>query len=438
MKAGPLWLLAFGLLPAVGAPLALHPAYRSYGAFCRAALAGAIGAVVLSFVMTAAALYSVPWGIAWLLAVSTLVSSLLRLALGPEAETRRPVERGSPAAAAIGALVSAACVGAAWLATSASAASSTDLFRFWGPKAQAFAAARTIDAVYLRAPWHDHLHADYPPLVTNLFAFDTLVAGRFPWGTATYSFPLLLAALAAVLPGILSGDRPRSDSHAVAALAVATATLLGTAYLVAGNGDMALLFFEVCAMALLTGPEAGRGSRLLLAGLFLAGAVSAKVEGLVFAAAAVALFGWLAPAERSLRTALLLLAPSTLSLGLWLAYGRTRQLFSFYVGYGRPFELHTKNLPLVLGGVGRELALVAFGLAFLAPLTVLLLCRPGQRRAWVPAGTACILAAFSLFTYLHGEYLVREWITWSAGRIFTPVAALLALAPLSRGGPGEA
>lgn len=439
MKPGELWLLAFTLLPVAGAPLAIHPAYRAYGLFCRTALAFGIGAVVLSLVMTIAAVCSVPWGVGWLLAVSVPISWLLRLALGPEAEGPRPNQGGSSAPIAAAALISSLCVGAALFATFAAAASSTDLFHFWGPKAEAFASARTIDAAFLRAPWLDHLHPDYPPLVTNLFAFATLLGGRFPWGTVTYSFPLFLAALAIALPGILAADRPRGAAHSISALAITTAGLLGIAYQVAGNGDLILLFFEACAMALLTGPDASRGSRLLLAGLFLAGAVSAKVEGLAFAVTVAAIFFALSPPERTLRAALLLVGPTATSLGAWLAFGWTRQLFRFYVGYGRFGDFHVARLPLVMRAVAGELAQVAWGLAFLVPIAVLLLCRSGSTRVWLPIGTAAILSAFFVFEYLHGpEELVREWILWSAARVFTPLAVLLALAPLSSARPGEA
>lgn len=437
MKPGQLWLLTFAMLPVVGAPLALHPAYRRYGPLCRAALATGIGAVVLSLVMTLGALVPVAWGVGWLLAVSVAASSLLRLAIGQEAEGPPPAETGLRPLVLVAALLSAGCVAAALFATFAGAASSTDLFHFWGPKTEAFAAARTIDAVFLRAPWHGHLHPDYPPLVTNLFAFATLAAGRFPWGAATYTFPLFLAALAVALPGILSADRPRADAYGVAALTVAAGGLLGIVYLVAGNGDMVLLFFEACAIALLTGPDAVRGSRLLLAGLFLAGAVSTKVEGLPFTLAAVALLFLLSPRHRTLRAVALLLVPAATCFGVWLAFGWTNQLFRFYVGYGRFAALHMDNLPLILRTIGSELGLAAWGLPFLVPLAVLLLCWPPSRRVWLPVGTACLLCAFSLFTYLHVQELIREWITWSAGRIFTPVAVLLALAPLSRANSAE-
>jgi hypothetical protein len=438
MKAGQIWLLAFALLPLAGAPLAFHPAYRRYGLFCKTALAAGIGAVVLSLVMTLAALVPVAWGIGWLLGLSIAVSMLLRLAIGREAEELLPAGTGSRTAVSLAKLFSATAVAAVLFATFAGAASSADVFHFWGPKAEAFAAARTIDATFLRAPWHGHLHHDYPPLVTNLFAFATIAAGRFPWGAATYTFPLFLTGLAVALPGILAADRLRGAAHSVSALAVATAGLLGIAYQVAGNGDIVLLFFETCAMALLMSPDASRGSRLLLAGLFLAGAVSAKVEGLAFAVAAVALFFLLARRERTLRAAVLLVGPTAASLGAWLAFGWTRQLFRFYVGYGRFADLHMASLPLILSVVASELGRVAWGLAFLVPLAVLLSSWRGSTRLWLPVGTAAILSAFFLFTYLHDRWMVEAWIRWSAARIFTPVAVLLTLAPVSSSGPGEA
>lgn len=433
MKAGQAWLLCFALMPAIGAPLLAHPAYRRYGLACRVALSGGVGAAVLSLVMTLSTLAGVFWNLWGLAAVSAAVSGILRLAIGLEAESRHPPDAQSRRPAAAAGLLSGAGVAAALFATFAGAASSTDAFHFWVPKAEAFAAARTIDAEFLRAPWHAHLHADYPPLVTNLFAFATIGAGRLPWGALPYTFPLALAALALALPGLASADRPRGQSHAVAALAVCCAGLLGTAFQVAGNGDTVLLFFEACAAVLLTGPDSARGSRQLLAGLFFAGAASAKVEGLPFVVAAAGLFFLLSPGQRSLRATALLLLPSAACLGAWFAVGATRQLFGFYEGYGRPLEMHAANLSLVLRAIGGQFALVARGLPFLVPIAVLLLAPHKSRMAWLPVGSALILSVFFLFTYLHTDYQLAQWISWSAGRIFTPVAVLLALGALPGG-----
>jgi hypothetical protein len=48
--------------------------------------------------------------------------------------------------------------------------------------------------------------------------------------------------------------------------------------------------------------------------------------------------------------------------------------------------------------------------------------------ARLPIGIAVILIAFFLFTYLHREENPSLWISWSASRIFSPVAVLTVLA----------
>ena len=434
MRGGGLWLVFTALPAVIGAPLLSHPTYGRYGFLGRTALSAGVGAVVLSLVMTAAALVPVPWGLAWLAGVSLVLTFLLRSLLGQEAEGPRPTGSGARAIVLGAVAVSTGAVGAALFATYAGATASTDLFHFWGPKAEAFAAARSIDAEFLRAPWHDHLHPDYPPLVTNLFAFATLAIGRLPWGTAPYTYPLVLAAFGLALAAILAADRPRADAHAIVALAVTVAVLLGNTFLIGGTGDIYLIFYAICAVAILSGPDAGRGSRLLLSGLLLSGAASAKVEGLVFASATAGLFLLVAPRSRSLRAAVLLLWPTALSLAAWLAYGWTRQLFRFYVGYGSFAKLYPENLTLILRTIGSEFFAAAWGLPFLVPLAVLLLARKSPRML-LPVGLAAILSAFYLFTYLHANVLVRDWVTWSAGRIFTPVAILFAVAPLAREDP---
>jgi hypothetical protein len=428
MRPGLVWLLAFLALPSAGAPLFLHPAFQRYGLPCRAALSAGVGAVVLSFVMTLAALAGAAWGILWLVAASMAVSALLRLALRSEPEDPKAPDPGPPFPGRLSITILALSVAAALYATRTALATSMDLFLFWGPKAEAFASARTIEAAFLRA--HLDMHPDYPPLVTNVFAFATMLAGRFPWGASTFAFPLVTAGLALALPGLLGAGRPRDPAFAVSALVIASTTLLGIALNVAGNGDSILLFFEVCAAALLTAPDAWRGSRLLLAGLFLAGAASAKVEGLVFVVAAAALFLLLDRRARTRRAVSLVLLPTGASLLAWFAFGAKTRLFGFYEGYGSFFTLHWESLPLILRTLAGELFSVAWGLPFLLPIAVLLATPQRARSSWIPLGSAALLSAFFVFTYLHTNYLLVEWIGWSAGRIYTPVAALLALAAM--------
>jgi len=114
--------------------------------------------------------------------------------------------------------------------------------------------------------------------VTNLYALGTIVAGRFPWGAATLTFPLLLALLSLGLPGVLRRAAPRRLARACSALLVSSLGFCGGAFDVAGNGEPFLWIFESLAIAVLVGSEAVRLERQLLAGLLLAGAATAKVE----------------------------------------------------------------------------------------------------------------------------------------------------------------
>ena len=122
--------------------------------------------------------------------------------------------------------------------------------------------------------------------------------------------------------------------------------------------------------------------------------------------------------------------PTGVSLLAWFTFGSTTRLFGFYEGYGSIFTLNWGSLPLILRTLAAELSSVAWGLPFLLPIAVLLSAPGRSRSAWIPLGTAALLSGFFVFTYLHSTYLLVEWIGWSAGRIYTPVAALLALAAM--------
>ena len=222
MRAGFLWLASFACFPLAGWPVLTHPDSRRLSLVCRICLAAAAGAVLLSFWMTVLALARMTWRPVFIVVLAAVTATGLRLLpLGNEPGGQTPTKQ-PPAklfeklALAIGA------VSVVWasLAAASGAATSSDLILFWGPKAQAFAAVRTIDAGLLGDPSLAYLHASYPPLVTNVYAFATIVAGRFAWGAATLTFPLLLGALALALPGVLRLAAPRRAAWACAALIV--------------------------------------------------------------------------------------------------------------------------------------------------------------------------------------------------------------------------
>jgi len=373
------------------------------------------------------------WNVPLLVAASLVVCLLLRIGM-PLADSAplglsERFSRGERA----GMVLLGLTVCSSFIAAGTASASSSDLILFWGPKAQVFAQARTIDAGFLSAPYLEYLHAPYPPLVPNIWAFASIVAGRFPWGAATLTFPLLLALLATALPGFLRLAAPRPTAVASAALCMATIGYLGDVLDIAGNGDMPLFFFEALATALLIGPWALQKSGQLVAGLLLAGAVSAKVEGLPFGLIAGILFLFFRVKARRGPAARLFL-PSLACLAAWFAFGASRKLFYGYEGYGKTFEIYWERASLVAAAIGKALFDAGYALPWALALLFLLLVGGSWRRALIPCGAALGLAAFFFFTYLHGQPDPTLWISWSAGRIFTPIAVLLALGAAARGG----
>jgi hypothetical protein len=425
-----LWVF---LLPLLGAPLLSHRVYRSLPIACRLVLSGAVGAVILSFTQTVSALAGLPWRALPLALLTAAIAGSLRAVAGGSAPPS-PMALEDPGKSLAG-FLAAGSIGIALLLTAGGAAGSSDLLLFWGPKAQAFASARTIDAGFLSDPRNAHMHPYYPPLATNLFALSTMIAGGLPWGAATFTFPLLLVGLAVTLPSLLRrAERPWAPA-AISAVVVSALALLGTEADVAGNADVFLWLFELVGIALLLAPRPIDAPRLLLAGLLLAGAATSKVEGLPFVLAAALFFlaGRRARSGVSLSGALLL-APTALSLGAWFWLGLSRKVFDRYGEYGSLLDLRWERFGLVVSQVARAFWSTGGALPFLVPLAVLLLGPGGARR--LPLAAAATLAAFLTVTYLSPVPDPRLWIEWSASRTFAPIAALLALsaaAPNERG-----
>ena len=434
MRPGWIWLASLAMYPVVGAPLLKHPVFRPFGLPARIALSGGCGVVLVSWTMTTFALAGWLWGPMLLLA--SIALSLVVRGLTPKQSSIVTIANAGEHAAGEGRhwtwiahAVTAISVFAALAATVAARSTSPDLLLFWGPKAQQFASVRTIDAAFLGAPNLEYLHVYYPPLVTNVFAFGAMVAGRFPWGAVTLTFPLFLTATAVALFGTLKTARSPAAAAATTALITSALSLLGIHSSVAGNAEPFLLFFEITAIALLLTAAGGSGPVQLVAGCLLAGAASAKVEGLPFVLAVTVLFLLLEKtrARPAWRTALFLLAPTFASVATWLAFGATRKIFYGYRGYGHVSEFHWDHAPAILDALGRALWKSGYALPFAIPLLLVLLTGRVSRHALLPLGVAAAMSAFFFLTYLQSGADPSLWITWSAARVFSPIAALLAL-----------
>jgi hypothetical protein len=430
LSAGGAWLAVFLLLPVAGWPLLSHPGFARFSLPARAVLAGGAAALLLSFAMTVSALFGLPWRETPLLVAAALLAGATRWLLPAGGRDPGPEPERAVAPVAAAALLAFLGVLAAAAATASSAATSPDLVLFWGAKAQQFASARTVDAAFLGSPLVGYMHPYYPPLVTNLYAFATMAAGRFSWRAATLTFPLVLGALALGLPGLLRRSLGRSAAGATSALAIAAIAYLGIEADVGGNAEMPLLLFETLAVAVLLSPEARSAPAQLLAGLLLAGAATAKVEGLPFAVAAAVLFPLTRPdaARPRGKSFARLLAPTAVALGAWFAFGVSRHLFYGYTEYGRLVELYPGHWRSILRSMLATLAGTGHGLPYLVPLLCLLASGRLRRSCLLPLGTAAALLAFLIFTYFHREGDPALWISWSAARVLSPLAMLLALA----------
>jgi hypothetical protein len=432
VRSGYLWLASFAAFPLIGWPLLAHPAYRRFSTACRIGLAAAAGSVLLSAGMTLLALVGIAWRPIPLVLVSGAGAFLLGRFL-PKATAPDSPPEVFALTHRLASLTGIASVALALAAAASAAATSPDLVTFWGPKAQAFAAARTFDPALLRDLRLDYMHASYPPLVPSLYAFATMAAGHLPWGAATLTFPACLAVLALALPGALRRVWPGRTAAAAAAFTVATFGYLGNNLDVAGNGDPWLWLYETLALALLVGDSASTSAGQLLAGLLLAGAACAKVEGLPFAIVAAVLFLILRREAWTLSAAALLLLPGVICLGAWFGYGASRHLFYGYEQYGKLLEIHWSELPRILSGLGKVFWSAGRGLPWILPLAALLASRGKSRIAFLPLAISAVLAAFFVFTYLH-QADASLWIIWSAGRVFSPLIAFLAIASVCRSG----
>jgi hypothetical protein len=293
-----------------------------------------------------------------------------------------------------------------------------DLLYIWAPKAIRFAFVGKVDPIFLRFPHYSLMHADYPPLLTLLFSFATLVAHRFSWWGALLLTPISLLATVLAFRAIARnaiGDR----------LATRYALVLGTMLacgfasgMVSGAADPTLVLYETIAIAALTfAPQDGGAQHL--AGLCLAAAVFTKVEGTLFAFVTVAAFVVCNP--RLWRRAAGLIVPAAIFFGAWFLWAKHHELLDIYAWGRNP--LHPEVAKAVFGGTFAQAGYEAAYLPWIAPLALLGFGR-NFRRAALPLLVAAGSIAYILFFYFHSPD-PQWWIASSAMRVLlTPVTCL--------------
>lgn len=432
---GALFLAAFLGLPLVGAAPILSRRWSWLPFGGAIASAAAVGAAVLCAEMLVLTIVDVRWTL-WLLLVPPAVGIALALRHGPmpRARTESRVEvRMTPVS--IG-LLAVACVAVATVAYAALTArvTSSDLLLFWGAKGEHFGLTGRIDAEFLGRPDHGYLHSDYPPLWPCLYAFATMLAGRFAWGASLGTLPFFLG-LATVV--VWSFGRRRLGSLEAAAFAASFAGLFGFLLsdgLTAGNADPPLLFLETLALCLLVFAREESGA-FLLAGIALAAAAWLKLEGIAFGWAVIAAAGF-TMRPFSVRRLTWLAAPPLIAYGTWIAFCRAHGLLSTLGTH--TWVLTGERFRSIASGMLRVASMGSSYRPWLLVALLFVLRRPGRASAF-PIVVAAFIAAFDAGFYLSAASDPTRWIEMAGERtLVTPLLALLLAALAPRGATASA
>jgi hypothetical protein len=394
------------------------------------AAAWAAGCVALSVEAVVVAFFGFRWNLPAMLLLPALPAVWLARRARGRVKEPRPVLPGegvlfllAAAGAALG-LLAARIVSAQ--------ATSVDLLLFWGTKAVKFAQVQSIDPVLLGHPFFSHARPFYPPLLPVVDAVSVQVAGGMPWNAAPMTALLWCGAAVVILLEILAARRPGPALLVTAFWVSAIAASMGVSYS-AGNAEAPLLLYlSVAGAALMVERPENPARGRWLPGLFLAGAVLTKVEGVVAAIlliAGTALRDRFPASRRPWRELLPLLGPPLLAGGLWSAFVARFGLSLDSPGRGKLFEIEPDRLGRVLESVRDGLEAGTSGLSWIVALLLLLLA--SSRAGWrqVLPGVAAVLGSFVFLVavYLHEPRDPAERISWEIPRVTQPALSLLIL-----------
>ena len=423
---GGLFFGALAALPAFGWGLVPRRASSWMPRPAGLAVAAGLGALAIGVEMLAMSALGIRWT-AVRIAAGPLLLTALRLA-----RRGRDAGLGWPRAGLLGSAALAASLAVIAYAAFTTRATAADLLLFWGAKAERFAIAGGIDVAFLRDRNHWGVHSDYPPLLSCVWAFASLVAGRFAWGASLGTLPLFSGLLVLAAWGLARLEQDERGAAASAALlgALLCATLPIAA--TAGNADPVLLFFEGTALLLLVFARERPGATPI-AGALVAAAVLTKFEGGFFAAALVAA-SLLTGRERRnrWREAAILAAFPAAALAGWLAFCRSRALFDF-LGHAPRLYVDAGRLAVVVRGLAAGADYGAAWAPWIVAAALLLLARP-SRGLGLALGAAAFTAAADVLIYLTSPADPTMWVAWSASRLLlTPLTCLFVAAIASRG-----
>lgn len=366
---------------------------------------------ILAISMLVFSWLGIRWSLPWLCAPFAALWGLLFV------PSRKTTSSLSPTSDVIpGILACAATLALVAWAAGAATATSSDLLLFWGTKGQRFALAEGIDVSFLADSRNYLMHSDYPPLLPLVYAWCSLVAGRFAWGAALLFLPVTLGLLALSFWGSARESiPPRRATELTALLTAVLGFSLVTTYS-AGNAEAVLLLFEAIALGALS-LSVRSSAADWLAALGLAGAALTKLEGVLFAATAAVVFGAAWEGRLGIRRTLRLGALPAACAGLWYGFCRHHGLTDLL----HPPSLTLEFLPQILRGTGTE---ASYGAGYLPWIAVgtLWLSIPLRRVCWRAFALGTISIATICVYYLSAKADPSLWIRWSAARLLlTPL-----------------
>jgi hypothetical protein len=305
-----------------------------------------------------------------------------------------------------------------------------DAWTFWTPKAHALAALGGLDASWFSQP--ELLNRDYPILLPAVEAAGFRFTG-YETGLLDLQSLLFVVALMGAFAQIVRVRAPRW-SWVIALLVVLAPSLADQ--LASSEADVPLACFYACAAACayLWHRERTPGS-LALFGLFCAGAVATKAEGLPYVAALVVVAAALEAGRGAGAVAGVGVAGAAAGLLPWRLW---------VDDHGIPQQASFARSADLAGRVGRATLSVRYLaerlldprawlllVPLLAALTVLAALRGRRRDALAVAARVLLCVAAIVFAYWTSRFEIHYHLATSARRVVTaPILAWAFLVPL--------
>ena len=409
-----LFVLVIAALALCGGVIAKIPFVASLEWSAKIAIAFATGLFIATILMFATSVVHIEWSRTLFILLLAPLAIYGAFSVGRRRPRRRAILATTPIALIL--------ILKTWAVLGARETCSDYAF-FWAPKAEHFWLARSIDVAFLADPANYFMHPDYPPLLSQTYAWGALMSGNFSWWGGLLFTPLCFLAMTVAFRGIAERAIGERSARMFATLILALIAFASQLDPVAGAGEPPLLLFELIALAALTFAPEDRGA-LLVASIVCAAAVLTKVEGTMFSAIVAVAF---VLAQRRIKDAIAFAIAPAIAFGAWMLFIRHHKLLDIY---GVRERAHFENIGRVLKALAVEqMSYAAWYLPLIAAIAPMLFAKTWRRAAF-PLLVAAGSFAAAVFVYLHAED-PTFFIASSAHRLLLTPLMCLAVASAS-------